>query len=202
MSSAPVNDASLQSGSLPPDEGPPSPPTIVIAGLAGAGKTAFLQATSEPAGLVSAVHRRAAGRMLRCELGHVTLRGAAGVRLLALPDDPDYRLTDALPPSLLGVVFLVNSADPIGLPRARELIAGLLAAETIPVVVAATGAGGPGALSPQELRHHLRLPVPVPLAECARLERSAVQAVLILLLHHVIDRMGDRDQLATQPSID
>ncbi len=197
-----MDDIALQAGSLPPEDEPPPPPTIVIAGLAGAGKTALLHATSEPAGLVSAVQRRAGGRVLRCELGHVTLRGAAGVRLLALPDDPDGRLTDALPPSLLGVVFLVNSADRAGLPRAQAQIAGLLATETIPVVVAATHTGEPGALPFQELRRHLRLPALVPLAECARMDRGAVQAVLILLLHHVIDRMGGQDQIATQPSPD
>lgn len=189
-------------GRMPVDDEPPPPPTIVIAGLAGAGKTAFLRATSEPAGLVSAVHRRAAGQLLRCELGHVTLRGAAGVRLLALPDDPGYRLADALPPSLLGVVFLVNSADQAGLPRAQALIADLLAVETVAVVVAATQAGKPGALPVQELRRGLRLPALVPLTECTCMQRSAVQAVLILLLHHVIDRMGSQDQIATQPSVD
>ena len=161
--------------------------TIVIAGLAGVGKTAFLQAISEPAGLVSAIHRPVAGQMLRCELGHVTLRGAAGVRLLALPDAPSYRLADALPDDLLGVVVLVDAGTPDRLPRAAQQIASLQAAAA-PFVVAVTRTGARGALTLVQVRQRLGLPPGVPMTACAVQEPGTVRAALILLLHHVIDR--------------
>lgn len=170
-------------------EVPGPPPTIVIVGLRGAGKTTFIRAISEPAGLISPVERTVDGRVLACELGRVTLRAASGVHLLALPDAPPEILVQALPDHTLGVVVLVDSTDETRLPDARQLLKAVAAAGQ-PCLVAATRGDQARALPLPYLRARLELPLLIPLVASDTMRPESVRAALIHLLHLVIEARG------------
>lgn len=164
-------------------------PTIVVAGLAGAGKTTFVRAISEPAGIISTVERDAGGQMMTCEVGRVTLRGATGVQVLALPDTLPEDVFRALPPNILGVVLLVDATAAARLSAARELL-DRFAANGQRCLVAATRADRGDALPLSYLRVRLDLPPQIPLVACDATRPDSVRAALIHLLHLVIEERG------------
>ncbi len=170
------------------------PVFIIVAGLAGSGKTSFIAAVSDAnvAPVQRTIDRAASGYRLHYDYGQIVVDSSLIVRLLAPPASRDLALARQLPADTLGVILTVNSVDTESFAGAEALIAEYRRHASVPCLVAATMQDLPGALSPEALRACLNVPDAVPIVSCRATDTASATAVVIRLLHLLIDRIEGR----------
>jgi small GTP-binding protein len=126
-------------------------PKILVTGPYHAGKTSFVHSASTKAVSVNRLVTTVA-----LDFGHVDLGGFA-VDLFGTPGqerfDPILKL---LAGESLGVVLVIDSTKPETFKRAAEMIE-KTRITGLPIVIAANKADFPGALTPEEIRHIMKM---------------------------------------------
>ncbi len=142
---------------------------VVVAGCPGAGKTTFINAISD------------AG------VGQLVVGQDLVIGFYETPAGQTFHgLGIIQPPSLLGVVVVVDSHDLTTFSQARSIVGCLHTDRPAPLVVAANKQDGNGSLSPGKLRALLAVPSAVPVIACVALHRASVHAVLIHLMYQAL----------------
>ncbi len=167
--------------------------TIVVAGAAGVGKSAFVRSLSD-AEVVST--RRAATdetRLLKTETtvvvdwGRLTVASDLVAHLFAMPGRRRFDLLwEILAAEPLGLIALVDSTRPDTFRETIEIIAFFQELRPMPYIIAATRQDDRGAWSPDELRPALRLPAHVPVLPCVATDRDRCAQVTLELLDRVL----------------
>jgi uncharacterized protein len=126
-------------------------PKILVTGPFNAGKTSFIHSSS-----VKAVSVDRLGTTIALDHGHVKYKDFA-VDLFGTPGqqrfDPILKLLGG---EALGVVVMVSSTDPLGFPRALEMMK-KAQVYGLPVVFAANKADLRGALAPNQIKLRMKL---------------------------------------------
>jgi signal recognition particle receptor subunit beta len=182
---------------------------IGVTGDFNSGKTAFIRSISEQT-VVSAEIPANIGSMptLAVDRGRIKVDDHLYLDLYGNPGafsaSGIFRVTV---PNVLGMIVLVNSADPRFFRVARSLIATLSAFNQFTYVVAANpfqiGVYDPirqNFAKPVEgwpiddLRTALRVPDEIPIIPCIAIDNTSVKAVLIALLEKVIEALDASDE--------
>lgn len=132
-------------------------PKILVTGPFNAGKTSFIHSASTRAVSVDRL-----GTTVALDHGHVDFKGFA-VDLWGTPGqerfDPILKLLGS---ESLGVVVVVDSTNPKGFARAKDMLE-LTKTEGLPSVIAANKANLKGALKPDAIRKRMKIPKEIPI---------------------------------------
>jgi hypothetical protein len=127
-------------------------PKILVTGPFNAGKTSFIHSVSTKAVSVDRL-----GTTVALDHGHVDYKGFA-VDLFGTPGQERFDpILDLLGGEALGVIVVVDSTDPSGFARAKDMLK-VSKTEGLPVVIVANKANMEGALKPEEIRRRMTLP--------------------------------------------
>lgn len=155
-------------------------PKVLVTGPQGAGKSAFIASASDRHASADRM-----GTTVALDHGHVE-EGGFAADLFGTPGhsrfDPMLR---ALARRAVGVILLVDSADPGSFPRAREMLEATWH-EGVPLLVAASHQDAPGAMPPDAVARMLRLPSAAPAVGCVATRRDSARHVLRALLESVL----------------
>lgn len=88
-------------------------------------------------------------------------------------------------PSVIGIILVVDSAEPQKFREAHTIFETFLAYYPVPLIVAANMQDLPEAWSPEDLRIALRIPDWLPVVPCVATDHESVRKVLLTLLEHV-----------------
>jgi small GTP-binding protein len=132
-------------------------PKILVTGPYHAGKTSFIHSASTRAVSVNRL-----GTTVALDHGHVDFNGFA-VDLWGTPGQERFDpILELLGGESLGVVVVVDSTNPKGFIRAKEMLE-LTKTSGLPSVIAANKADMKGALKPNEIRKKMNLPDDIPI---------------------------------------
>jgi len=168
-------------------------PKILVTGPFNAGKTSFVHSAS-----IRAVSVDRLGTTVALDHGHVIHKGFA-IDLFGTPGqerfDPILRMLGG---EALGVIVVVDSTNPSGFARAKDMLKATRT-EGLPSVIMANKADMKGALTLEEIRKRMHLPdevqiVPVVAADLkdikenqpCRLKKEDVDKVLTTLFERVV----------------
>lgn len=168
-------------------------PKILVTGPYNAGKSSFIHSASTRAVSVDRL-----GTTIALDHGHVSYKGFA-VDLWGTPGQERFDpILELLGSESLGVIVVVDSTNPKGFARAKEMVS-LTKTEGLPVVVVANKANLAGALKPEEIRKKMNLPKEIPIipvtaenlksvkkGKPCKLKQEEVNAVLEALFEVVI----------------
>ena len=144
-------------------------PKILVTGPYNAGKSSFIHSASTRAVSVDRL-----GTTIALDHGHVDYKGFS-VDLWGTPGQERFDpILELLGSESLGVIVVVDSTDPNGFSRAKEMIS-LSKTEGLPVVVVANKANLNGALTPEEIRQRMNLPKDVPIIPVVAEDLNSVQ---------------------------
>ncbi|MBU2561179.1 MAG: GTP-binding protein [Nanoarchaeota archaeon] len=132
-------------------------PKILVTGPFNAGKSSFIHSASTRAVSVDRL-----GTTVALDHGHVDFRGFA-VDLFGTPGQERFDpILEMLGGEALGVIVVVDSTDPKGFARAKEMLE-LTKTEGLPAVIVANKADLEGALSSSKIRERMKLPEETPI---------------------------------------
>ena len=127
-------------------------PKILVTGPFNAGKTSFIHSASTRAISVDRL-----GTTVALDHGHVDFKGFA-VDLWGTPGQERFDpILGLLGSESLGVIVVVDSTNPKGFARAKDMLE-ITKTEGLPSVIAANKANLKGALKPAEIRKKMKLP--------------------------------------------
>jgi small GTP-binding protein len=163
---------------------------ILVTGAFNAGKTTFIHSISE----INPVYTDK--KMLNSEelttvamdFGRITVDEGLSLYLFGTPGQERFDfMWEILREDIIGFILLVDSTVPDIDATARIL--GFLSEESdIPFVVACTKQDQKGALPLESIRESLELD-DIPVLPCVATERESVKAVLLTLLHNILEHM-------------
>jgi len=168
-------------------------PKILVTGPYHAGKTSFIHSASTKAVSVNRL-----GTTVALDHGHVDFNGFA-VDLWGTPGQERFDpILELLGSESLGVVIVVDSTNPAGFARAKEMIE-KTKTEGLPSVIAANKSNLKGALKPDEIRKKMKLPDEIPIVpvvadnlkkvkegEPCKLRQKDVESILSKLFEIVV----------------
>ncbi len=132
-------------------------PKVLVTGPFHAGKSSFVHSASTKAVSVDRL-----GTTVALDHGHVDFKGFA-VDLWGTPGQERFDpILELLGSESLGVVVVVDSTDPKGFARAKDMLE-KTKTEGLPSVVAANKANLKGALKPAEIRKKMKIPKEIPI---------------------------------------
>jgi len=132
-------------------------PKILVTGPHYAGKTSFVHSAS-----IKSVSVDRLGTTVALDHGHVDFKGFA-VDLWGTPGHKRFDpILDLLGSESLGVVVVVDSTDPKGFARAKDMLE-ITKTQGLPSVIAANKADFKDALNPSEIRKKMKLPKEIPI---------------------------------------
>ncbi|HDM60215.1 MAG TPA: GTP-binding protein [Archaeoglobus veneficus] len=161
-------------------------PKILVTGPFNAGKSSFVHAVSNKAVSVDRL-----GTTVALDHGHVEFKGFS-IDIFGTPGQERFDpLLKVLGKEALGVILVVDSANPETFPRAKQM----LEATTrfgLPYVIAANKQDLPNALSPEEIRKRMALPENIPIVPIVAKDGKGVYDVLEALLRLLIGGKYDK----------
>lgn len=86
----------------------------------------------------------------------------------------------------LGIIYLVDSAQPVTFREARSIFETFQAYSLLPCIVAANKQDKPDAVSTSDLRYILRIPDEIPVVPCVATDYDSVKQVLLALLEETL----------------
>lgn len=159
-------------------------PRIVITGPAGSGKSSFVASASDEGHSIDRQGMNGDATTVAMDFGYLELGGFR----ITLYGTPGHTRFDPLIPSLvrhaMGVVVLIDATKQETFPRARDLIS-RVAGHRMPVVIAATRSGMPGAAAEQEIRRMLMVSGDIPVFCISALEKTDTHRVLESMVDHI-----------------
>jgi len=168
-------------------------PKVLVTGPYHAGKTSFIHSAS-----TTAVSVNRLGTTVALDYGHVDFKGFA-VDLWGTPGQERFDpILELLGGESLGVIVVVDSTDPKGFARAKEMLE-LTKTSGLPSVIAANKSNLKGALKPEEIKKKMNLPDEIPIIsvvaddlkkvkheEPCKLRQKDVESVLSKLFEVVV----------------
>lgn len=146
-------------------------PKILVTGPYNAGKSSFVQSASTKAVSVDRL-----GTTVALDHGHVAYKGFSA-DLWGTPGQERFDpILKMLGGESLGVVIVVDSTDPSGFDRAKEMTE-MSRTEGLPAVIVANKANLKGALNPAKIREQMKLPkeiqiIPVVAEDLSKINKS------------------------------
>jgi len=132
-------------------------PKILVTGPYHAGKTSFVHSASTKAVSVNRL-----GTTVALDHGHVDFKGFA-VDLFGTPGQERFDpILELLGGESLGVVVVIDSTDPKGFARAKDMLE-KTKTEGLPSIIAANKSNLKGALKPAEIRKKMKIPEEIPI---------------------------------------
>ncbi|MFH1127508.1 MAG: ATPase domain-containing protein [archaeon] len=144
-------------------------PKILVTGPFNAGKTSFIHSASTKAVSVDRL-----GTTIALDHGHVDFKGFS-MDLFGTPGQERFDpLMEMLGGEALGVIVVVDSTDPKGFTRAKDMLE-LTKTEGLPAVIVANKADLKGALSPKDIKKRMNLPEDVPIVPVSAEDLNSVK---------------------------
>ena len=132
-------------------------PKVLITGPFNAGKTSFVHSASTTAVSVDRL-----GTTVALDHGHVDFKGFS-VDVWGTPVQERFDpILELLGSESLGVIVVIDSTDPKGFSRAKDMLE-KTKTEGLPSVIAANKADLKGALKPAEIRRKMKIPKEIPI---------------------------------------
>lgn len=168
-------------------------PKILVTGPYDAGKTSFVHSASTKAVSVDRI-----GTTVALDHGHVDHKGFS-VDLWGTPGQERFDpILELLGGESLGVVVVIDSTNPKGFARAKDMLE-MTKTQGLPSVIAANKANLKGALKPSEIRKKMKLPKEIPIVSVVaddlkqvkenqpcKLRQKDVEAILSKLFERVV----------------
>lgn len=171
---------------------------MVISGAVNSGKTEFIRTISEIE--VVSTERRATDdtqlikkeTTVAMDFGRIAIGNDLVLHLFGTPGQKRFDfMWEILSEGMLGLVILVDSTRPETFRETNRIIDFFTSYRDTPYVIAANKQDRPNAWSPDELRLALRQQPHVKVVPCIATQRDTVKAVLLELLHVILDRSDD-----------
>lgn len=155
-------------------------PKVLVTGAFNAGKSRFVHSVSDSA--VSAERR---GTTVVMDRGHAHIDGL-DAEVFGTPGQERFDpLLDTLAAQAVGVVLMVDAADPDSFPRAEQML-GKVWKRDLPVIVVANKQDLPDALPPEEVQARMSLPGPMPVIGCDTHDRESARAAFSVLVRRIL----------------
>lgn len=160
-------------------------PKILVTGPRGSGKSTFVRTASTlSAGKSVSVDR--AGTTVALDYANVTLHGLT-LDLFGTPGQARFNpILRTLAKDAMGVVLIVDSADPKSFERASEILK-IACGKSTPYIVAANKQDMKDALEPEQVRKKLGLPTKVPVVGISALDRAGVMESLEEIVRKIVE---------------
>lgn len=166
---------------------------IIVAGRIDSGKSTFVECISNiavvslsnpPRRHTEEEHARNFRRGIGTEQGRIVVDDDLTLHLHSVASHLPSITT--LPRIMHGFVVLVDSTDPRSFYEGRALLLYMAHFPRVPYIVVANKQDVEGALTVEQIRHKMRLPVHVPMMGCIARERDSVRNVLLELLYTIL----------------
>ncbi len=169
---------------------------IVVTGPFAAGKTTLIRTISEITVLstereiTDETRSRKAGTTVAMDFGRITIDRELVLYLFGTPGQDRFDfMWEILGEGMLGYVLLVDAEREESLAEALSILDAFRRMARVPFVVALNRAAGLDPAGEQHLRDVLALAPDVPVVPCDATDRESVKAVLLALLHAVLDSL-------------
>lgn len=144
-------------------------PKILVTGPYNSGKSSFVHSASTKAVSVDRI-----GTTIALDHGHVDYRGFA-VDLWGTPGQERFDpILELLGGESLGVIIIIDSTNPKGFVRAKDMLE-KSKTEGLPSIVVANKANLKGALKPKQIRKKMKLPKEVPIVPVIAADLKAIR---------------------------
>jgi hypothetical protein len=170
---------------------------VVVTGPFNAGKTTFIRAVSEITVLsterqVSDTSGEGGGETtVAMDFGRITVSDDVVLYLFGTPGQERFSfMWETLSEGMLGFVLLVDSKDTDSHEDARSMIRFFREMSDVPFVVAANKVYPENTEQLRTVRASLELEDQIPLFAVDARDKEGVKAVLLGLLHRILDSMG------------
>lgn len=160
-------------------------PKILVTGPKGAGKSTFVRTASRlSSGKAVSVDR--AGTTVALDFANVTMRGFT-IDVYGTPGQARFNpILKRLAKEAVGVVLIVDAADPKSFDRAGEILK-IAVGKRTPFIVAANKQDVKGALDPELVRKKLGLPPTVPVIGIRAPDTAGVMASLEAIIGKIVE---------------
>jgi uncharacterized protein len=170
---------------------------VVVTGPFNAGKTTFIKAVSEITVLsterqVSDTSAEGGGETtVAMDFGRITISDDVVLYLFGTPGQERFSfMWETLSEGMLGFVVLVDGSSKDSIADAKAMIEFFTEMSDVPFVVAANKVGAADTAAADRVRSELGVDPSVPLFAVDARDRESVKAVLLGLLHRILDSMG------------
>ncbi len=160
-------------------------PKILVTGPKGSGKSTFVHTASRlSSGKSVSVDR--AGTTVALDYANVTLRGLT-LDLFGTPGQARFNpILRTLAKDAMGVVLIVDSADPKSFERALEILK-IACGKRTPYIVAANKQDLDDAMDPEQIHRKLGLPPMVPVVGLTALDQEGVMKSLEEIIRKIVE---------------
>lgn len=159
-------------------------PKILIMGAKGAGKSTFVRAVAAISSDKSVSVDRM-GTTVALDYAHVSLKGFT-IDIFGTPGQERFSpIIKTLAKDAMGIVLIVDSADPQSMDRAEELLK-VVKAQNVPYVIAANKQDVEGAMDPERIRVKLELSEKIPVIPTSAMDNQNVSETLEMLINRII----------------
>lgn len=169
---------------------------IVVTGPFSAGKTTLIRTISEitvlstERDITDSTRSRKAETTVAMDFGRITIDRDLVLYLFGTPGQERFEfMWEILGEGMLGYVLLVDASREDSLAEAVGILAAFRKMAPVPFVVALNRAEGPDPADEERVRETLELDPDVPVVPCDATDRESVKAVLLALLHSVVDEL-------------
>ncbi len=171
---------------------------IVITGPFGAGKTTLIRTISEITVLSTEreISAEAEARpdkaqtTVAMDFGRIGIDSDLVLYLFGTPGQDRFEfMWEVLGEGMLGYVLLIDTDRPDSVQEAVTILAAFRKMATVPFVVAMNRSDGISSQAETELRDALDLAPSVPVVGCDATDKASVKAVLLALLHAVLESL-------------
>ena len=167
---------------------------IVVTGPFAAGKTTLIRTISEISvlstekGVTDETRSRKAETTVAMDFGRITIDTDLVLYLFGTPGQERFDfMWDVLGEGMLGYVLLVDGERRESLDEARGILTAFRRMSAVPFVVGVNRTVGLDPEGEAEVRHALDLDPSTPVVPCDVTDRESVKAVLLALLHTVVE---------------
>ena len=167
---------------------------IVVTGPFAAGKTTLIRTISEISVLstekdvTDETRSRKAETTVAMDFGRITIDTDLVLYLFGTPGQERFDfMWDVLGEGMLGYVLLVDGQRPESLDEARSILAAFRRMAPVPFVVGVNRSSGLAPDDEDRVRLALALDPQTPVVPCDVSDRESVKAVLLALLHSVVE---------------
>ncbi len=171
---------------------------IVVTGPFSAGKTTLIRTISEitvlstEKDITDHTKSRKAETTVAMDFGRITIDRDLVLYLFGTPGQDRFDfMWEILGEGMLGYILLVDSSRQDSLDEAVGILAAFRKMARVPFVVALNRSTGVAPHDEQHVRDVLELGDDVAVVACDATDRESVKAVLLALLHSVVDRLDD-----------
>jgi len=169
---------------------------IVVTGPFAAGKTTFIRTISEITVLstekevTDSTRSRKAETTVAMDFGRITIDRDLVLYLFGTPGQERFDfMWEILGEGMLGYVLLVDSSREDSLQESLGILTAFRTMAKVPYVVALNRADGLDPAGEERVRLALSLGEDIPVVPCDATDRESVKAVLLALLHSVVDSL-------------